>query len=880
MREIEMKRSHSSVRAMMLFFYAITLLIGLFACKSDDGMIKHPGTLQLMLKADTTSLNGVNTSKLVEGEFNDFLDENAYSIQILKGEDIVQGYDRYDKMPAGLVLEEGAYTIKAFKGDDKPADFLNPYFAGSTEFVIKEDMSTPLEITCKLANARVTVDYSDDFKEAYPTYNLKMNTEFMKDSLDYSQDETRAAYLQTGEEGTDLNLFLSLVRLEDTIINTYKPDPIAIKPQERVNLLFKTDGEALSGISLVVTLNNSLDGDSTLNVNIPDYTYKPVKEPRLTPEGFESGKVITPDYSDLSNKLQAYYINYIIPATVGHSWFTMTKTMEGKVIETVSYDLADDTDLIKAKKDGIVVKNGEMELSSLKGTKNGAIYLDDILAKLEPSEKEMTYEFTLKMADALPIPVETDLVSLILKPNKVKPSSYESSFGEEFDFGTITDGDKISKQSISFDVPSGFKVSELTIKETNQHKPEVVTVYDFVEDKLPQGIIFDKETMTLTFNDDFVKYLPMVIGSRDEAHYELTVNVVDRMDKVVTETPLKLKVKIVPVINIEVPAAGAWAWKSKLQLRASGLQYINQLTSLKFYISEDGIVYEECVGKNELKENTISVWVENLNSDIEKYYVKVCYLEDIIVNDSFIKETSLQIKNSNMDTWGMDSKVCTYGYGSNTVSTGSKINIPYPSPDFWMTNNNVTAGEIYKNASLNPFSQPGVESIPPGCFPTVVYEVRGSGKAAVIRSINASDKNEKARGELSITKASFTSRPSSVSFDYAYSSLGDEAFVANITLLSEDGKTVAVGSRPASAGESADYTTCIIPLEYKLTDVPVSKISILFASADTEDPQYSTMDITTIDPGYVSTNGTYTYKGVRAGSCLKIDNVTFNYREE
>lgn len=747
MREMEMTKRHSSARTVVLFACVLTLLASLFACENDEGSIKHPGTLRLSLKTDTTSVKDVVTTKAVADEFSDFVDENAYSVQILKGEDVVQEYDRYDKMPEELVLEEGNYIIKAFKGDDKPAAFLNPYFAGSTEFVIKEGMSTPLDITCKLANARVTVNYSDDFKEAYPTYNLKMNTEFMKDSLDYSQDEARAAYLQTGEEGTDLNLFLTLVRLEDTVIHNYEPDPIAIKPQEKVNLLFKTDGEALSGISLVVTLNNSLDGDTTLNMNIPEYTYKPVKEPTLTPEGFESGKIVTPDYSDLSNKLQAYYINYIIPATVGHSWFTMTKTMEGEVIEAVSYDLVDDTDLIKAKKDGIVVKNGEMELSSLKGTKNGAIYLDDILAKLEPSEKEMTYEFTLKMADALPIPVETDLVSLILKPNKVKPSSYKSSFGEEFDFGTITDGEKISSQSISFDVPSGFKTAELTLKETNQHKPEVVTVYDFAEDKLPQGIVFSKETMTLTFKEDFVKYLPMVIGSRDEACYELTINVVDRMNKNVTETPLKLKVKIVPVINIEVPAADAWAWKSKLQLRASGLQYISSLANLQFYISEDGVTFNKCSGESLLSGNIASIWVNNLDPVKDKYYVKVEYWSTPIIEGVFNKETSLQIDNAGFEEWSMDKRVCYYGWGSTW--TAPKINIPYPSILNWHTNNNITAAEVH-NTNVVLGSGSDISSIPPGCFPTVVYEVREGEKAAVIRSINASDKNGKARGELSV----------------------------------------------------------------------------------------------------------------------------------
>lgn len=879
----EKKNKYSLYRAIVFFACSLVFIVSLFSCNSDDdGIIKHPGKLSLSLKADTTSLNASIKTKSLSDEFADFIDANNYSVDILKGENVIQHFKRYDEMPESVVLEEGAYVLKAYRGKNEPYAFLSPYFEGSTDFTIKEGMSTPLDITCSLANARVTVEYSDDFKEAYPSYSLLMNTEFMQDSLTYAQAEIRPAYLQTGSEGTDLKLLLRYVKIEEMEMRELTPDPIAIEPQQRVHLLFKTDGEALSGVGLVVTLNNSLDGDSTLNVTIPDYTYKPVTAPTITPANFESGIDLTPTYTDLSNKAQSYSIAYVVPATVGNCWLTMKKTIGDKT-ETTSLDLAKATDLSTAKSLGFEIKSGENELSSVHKTKTGTIYFDEVLARLVPQKVDAHYEYTLQVADTLPIPAKSEIITLSVKPEKIIPSSYESTFTDvSYD---ILDGNDIPlTERVTFKTSSGFKTAELKVQ-MKQGATETTTIYDFVEDVLPRGIAFDKKTNILTFNKNFVRYLPMVIGSRDDAQYILTVNAVDRMDDIITPEPLKLNVKITPVIELVVPSGDAWAWKAKLELTASGLQYIDNPSDLKFFVSKDGNSYIECSGEYNREANKATIWAKGLGIDIESYYVKAQYKGGIIFNSQVSKEKAIQVTNEGLNIWSLSRTYCVHNQ-KNAVAWfgGDEVYIPYPSIDGWETNNSLTTQNEYygrkqwgapnQNKNLYPAL---------ACFPTVVYEKRDEGFAAVIRSISTDDSsNGDAKGILTCSQE-LISRPSSISFDYNYTPEEEEQFKVSVEVKN---KETIIGTGEFVGSSQKNFTAHTLKIDYgNNLAVKATNIVINFYSCSAD--KFATsqkQNISVPDPsktGDVDNSfGFKTYNSVTCGSTLKIDNVTLNYREE
>lgn len=887
MREMEMTKRHSSARTMVLFACVLTLLASLFACENDEGSIKHPGTLRLSLKTDTTSVKDVVTTKAVADEFSDFVDENAYSVQILKGEDVVQQYDRYDKMPEELVLEEGNYIIKAFKGDDKPAAFLNPYFAGSTEFVIKEGMSTPLDITCKLANARVTVNYSDDFKEAYPTYNLKMNTEFMKDSLDYSQDEARAAYLQTGEEGTDLNLFLTLVRLEDTVIHNYEPDPIAIKPQEKVNLLFKTDGEALSGISLVVTLNNSLDGDTTLNMNIPEYTYKPVKEPTLTLDNFVD--ISKKSYNEIALEAENYYLTYQLPGGVGKCILTVIKRVKGEQPIDIQYDLTTEEGALVARKAGFVLAELADQTKTYdylnSNVVRGHILLANALASLEPSDKEVIYIYKVEMADALPVNQNVlDPVEMVVIPTPVTPSVLELEGGGSY---TIKATEQLANNIVAkYITTAGIKEATLKVERNGT----LVQTYDITQ-SLPKGVTFEenKEGAILTFDKSFVSHLE--VEPLTTEGYKFTLEAVDLVNKPFDKI-LSFTVTLEPVFEIIIPNDyDIWGWKTKVKAVISGLTNMTEGNVAISISSDNGNTYIPSTGYK-FEKGEAEWWISKLipGTDCK---LKMTY-KDKVADLSFTTEALGQVDYGNMDIWSLNYHTNYFGGKDGGLfgigaKDGTEYRMPHPylnptkGDGAWSTNNDDAVSNTFGKKGESAGKQ---DDIPNKCFPTVVYEKNENGLAAVIRSIDASGKNHLVRGELKYDNT-LASRPFALTFDYSYKSVNKEDFEVIVNVIGTNGEVIGSGSRPAAAGATDFYAPCKVKIDYNDMKVKAEKIKITFASTANDNPEIDTAKQVNAPSGehdgenITAANAAFSdYNNVRVGSELRIDNVELIYTED
>ena len=385
MREMEMTKRHSSARTMVLFACISVLIIGLFACDDrKDGSSAHSGKLRLSLTADTTSLKkGVNSNltKAVSDEFEKFLTVEDYQIRIVTDKDTVKSYDRFDKMPSEIELPEGAYTIVASKGNDLPAAFENPYFEGSTAFTIKEGMSTPLDMTCTLGNARITAEYTDDFKEAYSDYTALLSSTFATTEFEIAKGETRPAYMQVAKEGTDVAIGIRLKKINAEEEKTYYvPTALKLERRQNVRLIFKTDGEALEGIGLTIMLDDSLE-EKNFTTEIPDFMWKPFDKPTLVPDGFEDGEEMTIKTSVFDDDLQ---VGFVMPGGVNS---LIVKHWKG--------DAEDDAEIIdlvsepeKAKEKYLSWIVGENEYAPLKGTKAGYLILKNAIKSLKAQEDE------------------------------------------------------------------------------------------------------------------------------------------------------------------------------------------------------------------------------------------------------------------------------------------------------------------------------------------------------------------------------------------------------------------------------------------------------------------------------------------------------------
>lgn len=302
--------------------WSVLLVIGIcFSCEHEDSVSKSMGQFSLRLSADTTSIMkdlSSGLTKSVASELEDFANIADYTVLVMKEKDTVVHYKRFDQMPASISLAEGAYQLIAKKGEDKPAEFLNPYFEGSTSFTIKEQMNTPLELTCTLANARVTVDYTNDFLEAYDEYTALLSTPFTTADVELPKGETRAVYLQVASGGTQMAVGIKLKKKTETTAKTYwVQTPINLARRQNVHLIFKTDGEALEGIGLVIELDKELEEVPLDNVLIPPFMWEKFDQPTLT-YPIEFNEENNYQVNVPANYKDDPLIGFCMPAGVGH----------------------------------------------------------------------------------------------------------------------------------------------------------------------------------------------------------------------------------------------------------------------------------------------------------------------------------------------------------------------------------------------------------------------------------------------------------------------------------------------------------------------------------------------------------------------------------
>ena len=165
----------------------------LASCQSEIEEAKGYGYLQLSsvdVNKTVTSRADVTSSEAIAV---DVIDESAL---------VVKHADDWNEMN-DVLLPVATYTIKAYSADkDKEAQGFDaaPYYEGQTEVAIEANKAKAVEITCKLAQAKVSINCSESFKTAFSDYSCTV--EGIDLSIPFVKDESRAAYVKAGQSLT------------------------------------------------------------------------------------------------------------------------------------------------------------------------------------------------------------------------------------------------------------------------------------------------------------------------------------------------------------------------------------------------------------------------------------------------------------------------------------------------------------------------------------------------------------------------------------------------------------------------------------------------------------------------------------------------------
>ena len=217
-------------------------------------------------------------------------DVSTFRVAILdsKGENVVHNnltnsdyqWETYDEVNGQTVtIASGKYKLEAASLPEEPlAAWETPYYYGMQDFTVRVSNLTTVDLVCRLANVKVTVEWGQDFLDkvespqavVYYDYTDPTTAQKVSASLIYSIQETRAGYFKVPADGK-LYVKVTGIRKEDgqPLSNgagqTSIISGVEAMQWHKVKIGYQQTGSVSSSVTIDYT---SIDSEHT--IEIPD----------------------------------------------------------------------------------------------------------------------------------------------------------------------------------------------------------------------------------------------------------------------------------------------------------------------------------------------------------------------------------------------------------------------------------------------------------------------------------------------------------------------------------------------------------------------------------------------------------------------------------
>ena len=232
-----------------LYLILFLCVSSFFSCQDESNGIGEKGVGYLTLNVGTSSATNTRAA-----EYNP--KQIAVQIVNLGTEKVEEETDDWETWEGEkFALEAGKYAIVASSAgfDGSSPEFEKPYYEGADTVDITPNTSQTAEITCRLANVKLTVDFSffkeNEFKAA--SVEVKAGSSSLTFSLG-SPSETKAGYFPVKSLTANLT-----VTNKNGVVHTLKTPIEDAKARDHIILKYKS-GNAEGGTSgITVTVDES-----------------------------------------------------------------------------------------------------------------------------------------------------------------------------------------------------------------------------------------------------------------------------------------------------------------------------------------------------------------------------------------------------------------------------------------------------------------------------------------------------------------------------------------------------------------------------------------------------------------------------------------------
>lgn len=318
------------MKKIYLSLIALLTVIGITSCQQDD-LDSNTGYLRIDVETNTY----VNT-KIAE-DYN----PKQIALQIVnsKGE-VVESTDDWETLEGEQFrLPAGIYTVKASSNgfDGSESGFEIPYYAGSEQVTVETGKEVTANITCTLANVKVTVNYDQSFIDAFQSATATVTSALEGvNPLSFNMgDDLKPAYFPVA----DLTATISVVNHAGQSFSQDTPIK-GVKARKHYILNFKVAETGNIG-----GVNVSVDGTETIYTFTFDVSTE--VSTKLGVEGANAwSRVAYLEGSILSSKEEldpaSMYFEY--KEASSEEWQTATATFENEKFTTKITNLTPSTE--------------------------------------------------------------------------------------------------------------------------------------------------------------------------------------------------------------------------------------------------------------------------------------------------------------------------------------------------------------------------------------------------------------------------------------------------------------------------------------------------------------------------------------------------------
>lgn len=182
------------MKKIYLFLFVILSTLSITSCQQDD-LNDNIGYLRIE----------VGTNAYVDTRIAADYNPKQIALQILDSKGgIVESTDDWETLSGQQIrLAAGTYTVKASSNgfDGSESGFDIPYYAGSLQITVQTGKEVTANITCTLANVKVTVNYDQSFIDAFQsaTATVKSAMEGVNELSFRMGDELKPAYFPVAD---------------------------------------------------------------------------------------------------------------------------------------------------------------------------------------------------------------------------------------------------------------------------------------------------------------------------------------------------------------------------------------------------------------------------------------------------------------------------------------------------------------------------------------------------------------------------------------------------------------------------------------------------------------------------------------------------------